>query len=152
MEFIDYTSIVALVLSFIALVLSIWLGISNKRMSDTNLYLARYSNVEANLANWPDALRFYGIDINEAKEKNISPEMITYLILYVNSIHAKCKSSGASFKEELESNEMKKRILLNPEAINAWKFARNAFGGELSKEIDRLISEKAITKPLNSPA
>lgn len=152
MEFSDYISLIAVAFSFLALLLSVWNGVASRRMAETNLYLARYHNVEMHLASWPDALRFYGIDVNEAKEKNISPEMITYLILYVNSVHAKCKANGSSFKVELAENEMRQRIILNTEAVLAWQFARNAFGGELSKEIDSLISEKAVTKSSGGPA
>ena len=146
MEPKDYISLVAIILSMLAFALAIWNRILNKRVADSSLYLARYSNVEANLANWHDAFKFYSIDIELAKQEKVTPEMIAYLILFINSIHAKCKANGANFKTELFTSEMRKRIFSNPDTIATWKFAKNAFGLDVANNIDEFISKQALTK------
>ena len=145
MELKDYVSLIAIVFSLFALLLGVWNRISNERRADSILYLARYSNVEANLANWHDAFKLYGIDIHLAKKENVSPEMIAYLILFVNSIHAKCKANESSIKEELFTSELRKRIFSNAETVATWKFSKNAFGIEVTNDIDEFISKQALT-------
>ena len=145
MELKDYVSLIAIVFSLFALLLGVWNRISNERRADSILYLARYSNVEANLANWHDAFKLYGIDIHLAKKENVSPEMIAYLILFVNSIHAKCKANESSIKEELFTSELRKWIFSNAETVATWKFSKNAFGIEVTNDIDEFISKQALT-------
>jgi len=146
MEPKDFISIVAIVLSFFAILLGVWNRISSERRLDSSLYLARYSNIESNLANWHDAFKFYKIDIELAKKQNVSPEMITYLILFVNSIHAKCKANGSSFKNELYTSEMRKRIFSSSETVSTWEYSKRAFGEEIANDIDEFISKIALTK------
>ena len=143
----DIASLFALLFSFLALCLGIWNRISNERRSDSNLYLARYHNVEVNLASWHEALRFYDIDVAKAKRENITPEMIAYLILYINSINAKCKANNTTIKEECLNSKTRQRIFSNQDTLTTWQFSKKAFGEDVVDGIDQFISSQDLTKP-----
>lgn len=110
-------------------------------MADTTAYLARYQNVEINLVNWSDAFKFYGIDINQAKEHNVTPEMIAYLILYINAINSKCRFDGNNLKIEFSNNSLLRRMFSYEDTIATWKYTKNAFGNNVANEIDLIISK-----------
>ncbi len=141
MEFKDYLAIAAITLSLLAFILGFWNRITSERKADANLYMARYSNLEVNLAVWHDALKLYGISLEEAKVEGVSAEMISYLILFINGIHAKCKATGNSLSYELNNSEMRKRIFSNPDTINTWKFAKKAFSKKIIDGIDDFLDK-----------
>ena len=146
MDFKDYISIFALVFSTLAFALGIWNSVSNKRMAISNLYLSRYSELEKNLVVWSDAFKLYDVDLEQAKKEDVTPEMIVYLILFINSIHAECKFHGIDIKTELANSTLKRRFLSNPESIKTWKYAKNNFGDDVILDIDTFISSQVLTK------
>ena len=124
MDNMDYIGILALSFSFLAFALSIWNSLANKRMTEANLYLSRYSGLETNLVLWSDAFKLYGVDLEQAKKEDVTVEMIVYLILFINSISAECQFHGIDIKTELANSTLKRRFLSNPESIKTWKYAK----------------------------
>jgi len=148
MDNMDYIGILALSFSFLAFALSIWNSLANKRMTEANLYLSRYSGLETNLVLWSDAFKLYGVDLEQAKKEDVTVEMIVYLILFINSISAECQFLGVDITTELARPDgtLKRRFLSNPESIKTWKYAQNNFGDDVVKEIDTFISSVVLSK------
>ena len=139
MDIKDYISVAAILFSSLALALGIWNRILNERMAKSNLYLTRYSDLEKNLVSWSDAFKLYDTDIEQAKKEGVTPEMIAYLVLFINSIHAECKSDGIDIKTELANSDLKRRVLSNPASIKTWKYAKNNFSAKVTFAIDTFI-------------
>ena len=83
----------------------------------------------------------------KAKRENITPEMIAYLILYINSINAKCKANNTTIKEECLNSKTRQRIFSNQDTLTTWQFSKKAFGEDVVDGIDQFISSQDLTKP-----
>ena len=95
---------------------------------------------------WSDAFKLYDVDLEQAKKEDVTPEMIVYLILSINSIHAECQFHGIDIKTELDDSTLKRRFLSNPESIKTWKYAKYNFGDDVILAIDTFISNEVSTK------
>ena len=132
-------SIAAFIISFIH---NRNLARENIRIKKAAYYMERNSDVESKLAKWPEALKFYGIDLQDAKKDNISKEQITYLILSLNALYSYCQAEGISIYEEIRNNDYRKRMFSQKETRKTWEYAQNFFQDHVKSEIDKYLKEE----------
>ena len=131
-------SIAAFIISFIH---NRNLARENIRIKKAAYYMQRNSDVESKLPKWPEALKFYGIDLQEAKKDNISKEQITYLILSLNAFYSYCQAEGISIYEEIKNNDYRQRMFSQKETRKTWKYAQKFFQDDVRSEIDKYLKE-----------
>lgn len=128
--------------SLLALVVSIINWRNGKKTDRSNLFLARYMGMESNLGEWHDAYKFYGIDIEEAKANGVTTDMLSYFILYIIALQAKCKATGNDVYTEINSHEFRKRFFLNEHTISTWPYVKLVFSGEIIEAVDKFIADQ----------
>lgn len=141
-------SILPILISFVAIVIStvsVIVVISNNRkvhrQQEALFHIERNMTFEGRLADWPDAFRFYGVDVEKAKTDGISPEQITYLVLSINSLSSIAQFSGISMKEEIEGNAYRERMFKNEVTRMTWKYARYFFSDDTVEAVDEYLKE-----------
>ncbi len=104
-------------------------------------YMERNVHFEGRLAEWPEAFRLLGINLDEVKADGISKEEITFLILSVNSLASIASIKNISVYEEIKNNSYRKRMFTQKATHKAWKYARR-FYGESYQGIDKYLKEE----------
>jgi len=147
MTITELCSITAIIISIISFIISYfqnrWLAKENMRLQGAAHYRERNFEFESKLANWPEAYRFFGIDIDEVeKNEGISKNQITYLVLSIHALHSHCRAYKESIYEHISKNDYRQRMFANKKTRKAWKYARLLFSDYIRKGIDRYLSEK----------
>ena len=139
-------SIFALIFSIIGFIITLIqnqkLAKENIRLQEATFYMERNAGFEGKLAEWPDAFKFYGIDLEKAKEDNISKEQLTFLIMSINALCAVCKAKGKSIYDHIKDSDYRKRMFSHKETRDTWKCARKCFSEHRGKDIDKYLKEK----------
>lgn len=139
-----YTEIVATAaaaISCIAIVVSVVTALRvNRRGRRVERLLSqadRNTAYEARLADWPEALRFYGIDPDALKPEDPSPRQIAYLVLSVNALTAKCDLMEIEVCEYLQMKEADyyRFMFSHRETRRAWDFAKRCISSRWSEDI-----------------
>ncbi|MFC1592310.1 hypothetical protein ACFL43_07280, partial [Thermodesulfobacteriota bacterium] len=83
-------SFIALVFSMASFLIALYeqrkLSAANNQIQRAIFQMERNTDFEGRLADWPKTFKFYGIDLEKAKNDNITPEEITFLVLSVNAM------------------------------------------------------------------
>ncbi len=142
----DVIASLALVFSAVSFAISLWYqrtiaNVSN-RLQEAVFDMDRDTQFEGRLAEWPDAFRFYGVDIEAARKEGISPQQITYLILSVNAMTYACSALDRTIYEHLTTNDYRQRMFSYAVTRRAWKFARPCIPKASGEQIDRYITER----------
>ena len=62
------------------------------------------------MADWPSVFELYGVDLDVAKEDGVTAEQITYLVLLVTALVARCRRDGVSVSERLQESDYHQRL------------------------------------------
>jgi hypothetical protein len=111
------------------------------RYREAIFHMERNVEFEGKLAEWPEAFKFYGIDLHNAEKDGISKEQITFLILSINALSSICQAKGESVYEQIKKNSYRKRMFSQKETRKAWKYARECFSDSTREDIDRYLKE-----------
>ena len=115
----------------------------NIRLQKAALYSDRNLDIESKLADWPEALKLFGIDADKAKnDDGISVEQISYLTLSIHSLHSHCKTTGESLYEHISQNDYRQRMFGNIETRATWKYARLLFSDYIRSGVDQYLLER----------
>jgi hypothetical protein len=141
----ELISILALVFSIIAFIITFIynreLAKKNMRHREAIFHMERNAEFEGKLAEWPEAFKFYGIDLHMAEKDDISKEQITFLIMSINALSSICQAKGESIYEQIKNSDYRKRMFSQKETRKAWKYARECFTEYSRRDIDRYLKE-----------
>jgi hypothetical protein len=97
---------------------------------------------EGKLADWPDALEFYGVDLESAREDSISPQQIAYLVLAVDSQILYCETQGKDLAKHFRRYDYAGRLFSYTRTRAAWTYARRCVSDKYRKQIDSFLVER----------
>ncbi|MHC4740131.1 MAG: hypothetical protein ACYS9Y_14575 [Planctomycetota bacterium] len=145
-------NIIAVVIAGLALIFSIVsffisfgqqhkFSIATHRLQDSIFHMERNTAFEGKLADWQDAFKLHGIDLQAARTKGVTPEQITYLIMSINAMNAYCSARNITVKKHLVKNEYRRRMFSCPETRRTWEFARRCSIKSTRCVIDSYLSQ-----------
>ena len=140
----EIISAIALVFSVIAFIVTFH---TNKKLSkqSTRLQLAEFhmdrnAYFEGRLADWGDAFKLFGVDLDAAKKEGISKEQITFMILSLNALASYANSRGISVYEGIKRSSYRRRMLAQKITRRVWTYAR-PFSSSSYRDVDRYLAE-----------
>lgn len=141
METLELTlSITAIVFSLISFYLSFRFTRKShehdSRLQDAIFHMERNDFFEGKLAEWPDAFKFYGVNLDSAKKDGVSKEQIAYLVMSINALTSLSQSKGQTLAETLMNNTYRFKMFSHKETQTAWKYARKCFSDQTVEGID----------------
>jgi hypothetical protein len=104
--------------------------------------MGRNTTFEARLAEWPEALRFHGIDIEAAKKDGLTAKDIAYIILSTEGLVGYCDALGISIYDQLLKSDYRQMMFAQLDTRKAWKYARLCIPAIQRGQIDRFLKEK----------
>lgn len=146
MDATDVIAVTALLFSVISFMISLLhqqkIASVNNRLQIAMFDMARDTQFEGRLADWPDAFKFYGIDLEAARKESVKPEQIAYLILSVNAMTYASDAANRSVYKHLTTNDYREWMFSQAETRRVWKFARRCIPKPSRQQIDRYIEER----------
>ena len=133
---------IAIAISLLSLIIVIRNNRKNNRMQKANFFIDRYYTYESKLTDWPEAFKFYDVDLDKAESNGVKPEQITYLILYINTLQAAAQFKEKKIKKILLGSYYIERMFSNQITRKAWEYAKNFFGDKTIEIIDNYLKEK----------
>jgi len=133
MGFSDIVSTIAIVLSTTAFLITYFrdrkLSEENRRFQGANAYLQRNAELLkiGALAETPSILEFYGLDLDEIKNAEISIEDIHFLVLSVYSMKAYCMAEGTRVSDYLKNSKRREIMFSLKKTQKVWKYAQHFF-------------------------
>lgn len=103
---------------------------------------ARNTAFESKLAEWPEAMAFYGIDQNQAQKEGISEKQIAFLVLAVNALTLDADLKGTDVTKQIRSSYWV-RLFSSEVTKRTWKYSRNCISDNWRAEIDRFLNSEA---------
>jgi hypothetical protein len=140
---IAITALVFSITSFyISFVQSRRMESTRRRLEIAMFDIQRDAIFEAKLAEWPNVLRFHGINIEAAERDGITAQDITYLILSIDGLAAYCSALGIKIYDHLENSDYRQRMFAQSDTRKAWKYARLCIPAIQRADIDRFVKKK----------
>lgn len=115
----------------------------NLRLQKAAFYYTRNLEFESKLAEWPDALKFYGIDVQKIKQdEGISEQQITYIVLSIHSLSAYCQVLDIDIYDQMKKSDYRQKLFSHRETRKVWKYAKLVFSENVSEKIDKYLDEQ----------
>ena len=129
------------VISGLAFLFSIIAFMLARRQQTAQFDVQRDTIFEGHLADWPDAFRLHGVDIEAAKKDGISPEQIAYMILSINGLISYCMANDLDVYSQLTKSDYRQRMFAQSDTRATWRYARLCIPKKTVCQIDRYVTE-----------
>jgi hypothetical protein len=114
---------------------------ARKKLDSALFDLERDMSFEGRLADWPEAFKLHGVDVEAAKREGLTPGQIAYMILSVNGLISYCTANGLDIYTQLKNSEYRKRMFAQRDTRLAWRYARLCIPKETAMKIDKYVKE-----------
>lgn len=143
----------SIVLSVLALsfsIISFCISLTERRRAESQRHrleaalfdIERDTVFEGRLGEWPNALRFHGIDVEAAEKDSITAKDIEYIGLSVGGLSAYCDAVGVTIYDQLLKSDYRQRMFAQLDTRRVWKYARSCIPAVQRAPIDRFLKEK----------
>lgn len=140
----DIVAVTSLVLSVVAILISLQIRSINRKQYELNSFAikeAKFIDIEYQICDSPELLRFHGIDHSEIEAVGLSPKEFSYLLANFTAGGIRARAHNEKY-DDIEITEYRMVMLKSKSTREAWPLIRKMMNDSAyRRKIDDLVRE-----------